>query len=134
VRSYIPVEAIHATNILVLFIGLTLMITAAFLIKGMRNAWWIAVVISFLSIPGHLIKALDYEEAIVASLVFVILLFTRKQYKLKNNPKYVNTGLAVAVITFIAVLIYGFIGFYFLEKKHFGIDFTWKESIIHSVR
>ncbi|HEU0064230.1 MAG TPA: lysylphosphatidylglycerol synthase domain-containing protein, partial [Flavisolibacter sp.] len=102
VRSYIPTEAIHATNVLVLFIGLTLMVTAAFLIKGMRNAWWIAIIISFLSIPGHLIKALDYEEAIVATVVFIILLFTKRLYKLKNHPRYVTTGLAVAVISFIA--------------------------------
>ena len=134
IRSYIPNEAIHATNVLVLFVGLTLMVTAAFLIKGMRNAWWIAVIISFISIPGHLLKALDYEEAIVASVVFVILLFTKRLYKLKNHPRYVSTGLAVAVISFIAVLIYGFIGFYFLEKRHFGIDFTWKQSIIHSMQ
>ncbi|HEV7620630.1 MAG TPA: phosphatidylglycerol lysyltransferase domain-containing protein, partial [Flavisolibacter sp.] len=134
VSSYIPVETIHATNVLVLFIGLTLMVTAAFLIKGMRNAWWIAITISFLSIPGHMIKALDYEEAIIAFLVFIILLFTRKQYKLKNHRRYVHTGLAVALISFIAVLLYGFVGFYFLEKRHFGIDFTWKQSIIHSMQ
>ncbi|MFL5787942.1 MAG: phosphatidylglycerol lysyltransferase domain-containing protein [Flavisolibacter sp.] len=134
VRSYIPAEAIHATNILVLFIGLTLMVTAAFLIKGMRNAWWIAIIVSFISIPGHLLKALDYEEAIVATAVFVILLFTKKLYKLKNHPRYVSTGIAVAIIAFVAVLIYGFIGFYFLEKRHFGIDFTWKQSIIHSMQ
>ena len=134
VRSFIPAEAIHATNILVLFIGLILMVTAAFLIKGMRNAWWIAITISFVSIPGHLIKALDYEEAIVAASVFIILLFTKKNYKLKNHPRHVNTGIIVAIISFIAVLIYGFVGFYFLEKRHFGIDFTWKQSIIHSIQ
>ncbi|GAC1425160.1 MAG: hypothetical protein NVS9B7_06210 [Flavisolibacter sp.] len=134
VRSYFATQTIHATNVLVLFIGLTLMVSAAFLIKGLRNAWWIALIISFLSIPGHMIKALDYEEAIVAFMVFTILLLTKKQYRLKNHSPYIHRGLAVALISFIAVLLYGFIGFYFLEKKHFGIDFTWKQSIIHSMQ
>jgi phosphatidylglycerol lysyltransferase len=134
VKSVIPATAIHATNILVLFIGLTLMVTAAFLIRGLRNAWWIALTISFVSIFGHLAKALDYEEAIIAAVVFSILICTRNYYKLKSNPKLMNNGLRVAVLSFMAVLIYGFVGFYFLEKKHFGIDFTWKESIIISIR
>ncbi|HWJ25843.1 MAG TPA: phosphatidylglycerol lysyltransferase domain-containing protein, partial [Flavisolibacter sp.] len=79
-------------------------------------------------------KAFDYEEAIIAAAVFIILLCTRNYYKMKSNPKLVNTGLRVAMLSFVALLIYGFVGFYFLEKKHFGVDFTWKESIIYSIR
>jgi phosphatidylglycerol lysyltransferase len=134
VRSFIPIEAIHVTNLFVLYIGLTLLVTAAFLIKGRRSAWWIALIISFLSIPGHLIKAWDYEEALLALLVFASLVFTRPQYRSKSNPAQVHTGLAVAILGFVAVLIYGFVGFYFLEKKHFGLDFSWQQSIINSVR
>lgn len=134
VRSFVPITAIHVSNLFVLFIGLTLLVTAAFLLKGRRSAWWIAVVVSFLSVPGHFIKALDYEEGIVAFFVFACLLFTKKQYRTKSNAAHVHTGVAVAVISFIAVLIYGFIGFYFLEKKHFGVDFSWQQSITNTVR
>lgn len=133
VRAFVPISAIHTTNILILFIGLTLMVTAAFLIKGMQNAWWIAAVISFLSVPGNLLKGLDYEEAIIAFVVFIILLFTKNQYKLRSYRKRVNTALTIAFISLIAVLIYGFVGFYFLEKKHFGIDFSWRQSILNSI-
>ena len=134
VRSFVPVAAIHATNLFVLFFGLTLLVTAAFLVKGRRSAWWLAVVISLLSVPGHLIKALDYEEAMIALVVFASLLFTKKQYRSKSNPAQLHTGIAVAMISFIAVLVYGFIGFYFLEKKHFGLDFSWQQSIVNAVR
>jgi phosphatidylglycerol lysyltransferase len=133
IRNMLPVTTIHATNMLVLFTGLMLLVTSAFLLKGMRNAWWMAVVITFLSIPGHLLKAFDYEEAIVAAIVFAILLATRKQYKLKTYTKQVYTGVTVTLISFGAVLIYGFIGFYFLEKRHFGIDFDWKTSFVYSI-
>ena len=134
VRSFVPVAAIHVTNLFVLFIGLTLLVTAAFLVKGRRSAWWLALIISLLSVPGHLIKALDYEEAIVALGVFASLLLTKKQYRSKSNPAQMHTGIAVAILSFIAVLIYGFIGFYFLEKKHFGLDFSWQQSIVNAVR
>ena len=134
VRFFVPVATIHATNLFVLFIGLTLLVTAAFLIKGRRTAWWIAVTISLLSVPGHLIKALDYEEALVAALVFVSLLITKNQYRSKSNPQGVQTAVVVALMCFIAVLVYGFIGFYFLEKRHFGQDFSWQQSIVNAVR
>jgi phosphatidylglycerol lysyltransferase len=134
VRDFIPADTIHTTNIFILFMGIGLMVTAAFLLKGLRNAWWIAIVISFISIFGHLIKALDYEEAFAAALVFTILLFTRDHYKLKSNPKLISTGIRVALLSFVAVLLIGFIGFYFLEHRHFGTDFTWRQSILYSVR
>ena len=38
------------------------------------------------------------------------------------------------VSTFLVVLIFGSIGFYYLDVKHFGIDFTWKQSIGYAIR
>lgn len=134
IRFFVPVAAIHVSNLFVLYVGIMLLVTAAFLIKGRRNAWWIAVIISFLSVPGHLIKALDYEEAFVALLVFTTLVFTKTQYRSKGSPSHVQTGAAVAILGFIAVLVYGFIGFYFLEQRHFGLNFSWQQSIINSIR
>jgi len=32
------------------------------------------------------------------------------------------------------VLIFGFIGFYFIDKRHFGIDFSWKQSLLFAGR
>ncbi|MCU7547718.1 phosphatidylglycerol lysyltransferase domain-containing protein [Chitinophagaceae bacterium LB-8] len=134
VRLLMPGEAIQATNLLVLFAGFVLIITAAFLVKGQRNAWRLALVISFISLTGHLIKAFDYEEALIAGTVFVILLFTQKHYRVKSNPKLIRMGIQMAVISLAVVLVYGFIGFYFLEKRHFGVDFTWQQSLINSIR
>jgi len=47
---------------MVLLIGMILLVTAAFLIQGQRNAWILALILSILSLFGHLFKALDYEE------------------------------------------------------------------------
>ena len=128
IKEFIPSPAIHATNLLVLFIGLVSMVCAAFLIKGSRTAWWLATAIAALSMVGHLAKALDYEKASVATAVLLLLLLTRNQYRRRSNPKLITTGIAVTLLSFVAVLIYGFVSFYFLEKRHFGFDFTWRQS------
>ncbi|HEX2848007.1 MAG TPA: phosphatidylglycerol lysyltransferase domain-containing protein [Chitinophagaceae bacterium] len=133
-REYIPLQTVHASNLLVLYIGLMLVVTAAFLLKGFRAAWTIAILLSFLSLLGHLGKALDYEEAIFAAVTLVILLATAKQYRRRASKKWLQIGFSTALFSLAAVLIAGFISFYFIDKKHFGIDFTWKQSLEHTFR
>jgi phosphatidylglycerol lysyltransferase len=131
-RAYIPGTSIHATNLLVVFLGLVLLVTATFLIRGLRSAWIVALSVSLLSVIGHIGKALDYEEASLALLTSVILLITSRQYRVKSNPQLVNIGVITALGTLFVVLVFGTIGFYFLNVRHFGIDFTWQQSIRHA--
>jgi phosphatidylglycerol lysyltransferase len=131
-RTFVPVGSIQASNFLVIIIGLTLIITAAFLIKGLRSAWLLAITLSVVSCFGHISKALDYEESLLSLLVFIVLMITRKQYRLKSNPKLMNIGIATSLATFLAVLVFGSIGFYYLDQNHFHQDFTWKQSIYYA--
>ncbi len=133
-RQYLPMDTIHASNLLVLLMGLLLVVTAAFLVRGLRNAWLIALIVSLLSGITHLTKALDWEEASIAFFIVVVLLATYKQYRLKNNPKLLNIGIITAVTVFLGVILFETIGFYFIDVKHFGIDFSWKQSIGYSIK
>ncbi|MEO8405093.1 MAG: flippase-like domain-containing protein, partial [Chitinophagaceae bacterium] len=133
-REYIPLSAVHASNILVLFIGLSLLVTSAFLLRGLRNAWLIALTLSVFSLVGHLTKALDYEEAVIAAVTMVVLILTASQYRIRSSNKWMQDGLKIAAISFAAVLLFGFISFYYIDKKHFAVDFTWKESLLHTFR
>jgi phosphatidylglycerol lysyltransferase len=133
-EDFIPLDAIAASNYFVFIAGLFLLLTAIFMLKGLRNAWWIALIMSAVSCIGHLTKAIDYEEAIFALIIFVILLFSRKEYLIKGNPKLHAIGIWSAVLSIIVVVIYGTIGFYFLDKKHFGIEFNLWQSIVSTIK
>ncbi len=133
-KEFLPAQAIHTSNYLVLTAGLLLLVTAAFLLKGLRTAWWFALVLSLISLVGHLTKAIDFEEAIIALLAIVILIGTRKEYYIKTNPKMRNVGLQTSILTALATLIYGIVGFYFLDKKHFNIDFNIFQSIGYTIQ
>jgi phosphatidylglycerol lysyltransferase len=128
-KEFLPVQVIHASNYLVMTTGLFLMVTAAFMLKGLRTAWFFALVLSTLSLIGHITNAIDYEEAIVALLVIVVLIATYKEYYVKSNPKLRNTGLRTSLLLTIAILVYGTVGFYYLDKKHFNIDFSLLQSL-----
>ena len=131
-KEFIPISSIQASNYLVILIGLTLIITARFLMKGLRSAWVLALVLSVVSCIGNITKALDYEEAIFSLIVIIILVATSKQYRLKSNPRLMNIGLATSVGMFAAVLLFGSIAFYYIDVRHFGINFTWKESFLNA--
>ena len=133
-REYIPLTAIHASNLLVLFTGLSLLVTSAFLFRGLRNAWIIAVAFSLISLIGHLTKALDYEEALLAALTLIVLTATARQYRIRSSIKWMQAGLKTAALSFAAVLIFGFISFYFIDVRHFGVDFTWQQSLLHTFK
>ena len=132
-HKYIPMEATTASHVLVLFIGISLLVTAAFLFRGLRNAWVIALTLSVFSLIGHLTKALDYEEAILAAVTVIILLMTASQYRIRSSNKWMQTGIKTALLSFLAVLLFGFISFYFIDVKHFGVDFSWRQSLRHTM-
>lgn len=133
-RFYLPLEAIHASKFMVLVLGLGLLVTSAYLIKGFRIAFWIAVVFSALSLFGHVFKALDYEEASVALLTLILLAMSYKQYRIKSNIRWVRIGFITFLVALVAICLFDVLSFYFIDKQHFGLDFTWRQSIYHTAR
>ncbi len=131
---FLPVEAIYVSNYLVMVAGLLLLVTAAFMLKGLRAAWWFALFLSIISVIGHLIKAIDFEEAIVALVIISILIATRKEYYVKNNPRLRLIGLQTSFLSVAVTILYGIIGFYFIDKKHFNIDFSFFQSVIYTLQ
>jgi phosphatidylglycerol lysyltransferase len=132
--NYLPVDAITASNYFVMVAGLFLLVTAAFMLKGLRFAWWMSILLSFLSLIGHLTKAIDYEEASVAFAIILILIATRKEYYIKGNRRLRFVGIQTSLFGMLAVLIYGLVGFYFLDKKHFNLDFNWYLSLKYTIQ
>lgn len=126
---FVPVESIRVSNQFVLLTGFILLITSAYLIRGQRNAWLLAMILSAVSLFGHMFKALDYEEALLAASVLIVLSLSAREYRLKSNPKLVQLGFVSVALVFVAVLIFGFVGFYFLDAKHFGFSFTTMQSL-----
>lgn len=133
-RQYLPLDAIHASNILVLFLGLALIVTSAYLIRGLRNAWIVAVVITIFSLVGHLTKDLEYEEAFLTFIVLVILIASASQYRLRSSTHFLRLGIKTSLLAFVAVIIFGFVSFYFIDARHFHNDFSWKQSLLHSLK
>ncbi|WP_183573582.1 phosphatidylglycerol lysyltransferase domain-containing protein [Mucilaginibacter sp. X5P1] len=131
-KSFLSADTISVSNYLVFIAGLLLIITSAFLFKGLKNAWRFAILLCVISLIGNLTKAIDYEEGIVAFFVLLVLWFTRKQYYVKHSLRLQTIGIETAILIFCGITVYGVTGFYFLDERHFGIDFHLIDSIKHT--
>jgi len=129
VRNLLPEDLIVISNTLVLFLGLVLVMLSIFLLQGSKRAWYAAILITAFSLFGHLFKAADFEEAILAFTAGATLWYTRSFYKLKPNPHFVSFNYLVLIYAAVAVLAYGVLGFYFIDKRHFGIDFHIDQAV-----
>lgn len=132
-QIYFPVSIIHYSKILTFITGILLLFTAAYMLKGYRRAWYVAVALSLFSIAGNLLKALDYEEAAFAFVVLLLLFYSRNEYRLGTKKFSFIRGFSVFLMLFVAVVIMNFLSFYFIDRRHFGIDFTWTQSIFYTL-
>ena len=133
-KDYLFVDFVSFSNSFVFITGLFLLVTAAFMLRGLRTAWWFAVGLSIISVFGHITKGIDYEEATIALLIIGSLIGTRKQYYVKTNPRLGTVGLRTALLSMAAVMLYGVVGFYFLDKRHFHIDFNIYQSFWYTLQ
>lgn len=117
------------SNWLVLVSGFILILISFFLFKGLRRAWYLALVLSAFSVIGHILKGVDFEEAILALASFLCLAYTRPFYKLKPDPYFTKVSIQVALYGLGAILLYGVIGFYFIDQKHFGASFELMSAV-----
>lgn len=132
-KGFIPFDVIEMSNTAVLVIGIILMFTAVTLIKGYKNSYYLALLLTILSLIGHLFKGIDYEEAILASITIAVLLYQRKTYYIKSEPlKYLKWENGVVFI--VSVLVYGVLGFYILDVRHFNVNFTLGESVVETAK
>lgn len=128
-RHLVQEDVIATSNTLVFVFGLLLVILSVFLLQGSRRAWLIGLCITGLSMVGHILKAGDYEEALLAFLAAGSLIYTRRQYKLRPHPKLTRISYQVMIYSVLALLAYGIVSFYFIDRRHFGTEFNLWTSV-----
>jgi phosphatidylglycerol lysyltransferase len=131
-RNYLFFDVVNFSNGFVLITGLFLLVTAAFMLRGLRTSWWFAIILSSFSVIAHVTKGVDILQAGIALFVVIMLFTTRKEYYVKTNPRLRSLGIQTALLSISAVMIYGTVGFYFLDKKHFQIDFNILQSFYYT--
>jgi phosphatidylglycerol lysyltransferase len=128
-REVFPLEFLHISRFLALFIGFVLIVSSINIYKRKKRAFQLVLILAVLSIIFHLTKGLDYAEAVFSFLLFLSLLATRKRFTVKSSIPALRQGVVLFLTAALVALSYGVFGFWLLDKRQFGVEFTFPESI-----
>jgi phosphatidylglycerol lysyltransferase len=128
-REIFPLVFVHLSRFVTLLIGFTLVILSINIYKRKKRAFHLALLLSILSIIFYLIKGLDYEESLLSFILIIILLLSRKTFTVESSIPSLGWGFIRLGVAFMAALVYGAVGFWILDTREFGINFTIGESI-----
>ena len=129
---YSPFGISHGGHLTSALAGFALLLLALSLWRRKRIGWILTVAILSISIPTHLIKGLDYEEAILAALILLFLVVTRRHFQARSDPPSVRAGLLAVLASLSFTLAYGVTGFYLLDR-HFKVSFGFWDAVRQTV-
>lgn len=128
-REIFPLEFLHLSRFLTLLIGFSLIISSVNIYKRKKRAFYIVLSLAGFSIVFHLAKGLDYEEALFSFLLLLGLIFARQHFTVRSRVPDLNESLLRLALALGSAVGYGVVGFWLLDRREFGIDFSWKDAI-----
>ena len=128
-RNLLPLEFQHFPRSIALLIGLALVVSAINIRKRRRRAFQIVLMLSLASFFIHLLNGPDYSQTAWSLLLAGLLLYMRGGFKVRSRQLEWRLIAARIVIAALAALCYGVVGFWLLDKREFGINFGWLDSL-----
>jgi len=132
-RDAFPLEFLHVSRFLSLTIGFALAVASLHILKRKKRALVLVMLLSGLSVVFHLTKGLDYEEAAGSLVLMAVLFLSRKMFTVRSHAPDLRSIFAGAGIAAAASLFYGTLGFWLLDKRDFGIDFSVADGIRRTI-
>ncbi|MEP7357466.1 MAG: flippase-like domain-containing protein, partial [Anaerolineales bacterium] len=115
---FVPLEVARGGHLAAALAGFALLVLAGALWRHKRAAWWLTLGALIVSAISHLVKGLDFEEAIPAALLAVWLWRMERHFQARSDPPSVVQGLRALVASLGFTLAYGVIGFYLLDRSY----------------
>jgi phosphatidylglycerol lysyltransferase len=112
--------------------GFALLLLAGKLKQRKRVAWLLTIVVLIISAVSHIIKGLDYEEAILALSLAAWLLTAYSHFHAHSDPPSVKQGLKIVFLALFFTLTYGVTGFYLLDR-HFSVNFGFWQAVQQTI-
>jgi phosphatidylglycerol lysyltransferase len=131
-EQYSPFTVTRGGHLTSALAGFALFLLSVSLWRRKQVGWLLTLIILILSIFVHLFKGLDYEEATLAALLAVLLIYLRPYFHARSDPPSIRQGVQVLVAAFAFTLAYGVIGFYLLDR-HFQVNFGFWDALRQTV-
>jgi phosphatidylglycerol lysyltransferase len=129
VREVFPLEFIRASRFITLVTGFALVVVSINIRKRKKRAWQAATIFAASSVVFHLTKGLDYEEASVSAILLILLWGARRTFTVRSSAPDWRSGLLRLALAGAVAAGYGVAGFWLLEPREFGLNFTISDAI-----
>ena len=130
--DYSPLAIRHGGHLASVLSGFALLLLARELWRRKRTAWLLTLGVLMLSMAAHLVKGLDYEEALLAAILAGFLWTQRAHFQALSDPPSIWQGVRVLAVALLFTLSYGSIGFYLLDR-HFSVKFNLQAAITQTI-
>jgi len=124
-----PMEFLHISRFVTLLIGFALIVSSLNIYRRKERALHGVLLLSCASVVFHLTRGLNYEDAILSLALVAMLIATRHEFRVRSAVPNIGAALLILVVATIVVLGYGIAGFWYMDRRDFGIDFTLADSI-----
>ena len=132
IRSLVPLEIRHGGHLTATLAGFALLLLARGLWRRKRIAWLLTLIILGISAASHLVKGLDYEEAILAAALALWLVVLRPHFHARSDPPSIWQGVQTLAAALVFTLAYGVAGFYLLDR-HFSVNFSLAAAVRQTI-
>jgi phosphatidylglycerol lysyltransferase len=129
-----PLEFSRLSRTLTILIGFALIISSFNIYKRKKRALAIVLALSSSSTIFHLTRELNYQEAMLSSALFLLLLFTRNTFTVKSSTPDFRSGLLRLLVSAVVAVSYGITGFWLLDERHFDMNFRIEDAVAATLR
>ncbi len=143
----VPFGLYHWSRALSTLFGFILIYLSFNLVQRKRMSFVLAIAGLSFSLLIHVLRARmeyfsdadfwsdSFSLGILPIVLNLVLLITyRKRFSVKSELRKIKTGLQFLAYSLLLALLYGTLGFFFLDKREFGVNFELSDSIIRTVR
>jgi len=127
IEKALPLQ-VHYGHLAAALAGVALVYLSRGLLERKRAAWWVALGALAFSVLSHVVKGLDFEEALIAAVLLVWLLGKRHVFHARSDMPSVRKGVRGLAASLTFTLAYGTAGFYLLDR-HFSVNFGLKAAM-----
>ncbi len=113
--------------------GFFLLLVATNLLRRKRMAWLLTVALLIVSIPTNLLKALDWEESLLAFVLLVQLIILRDVFTAESDQPSIAQGVKVLIGALLFTVAYGTTGFFLADMRHYRVNFSLPEALLQTL-
>lgn len=132
IETYTPLMVQRGGHLTAALAGFALMALSIGLWRRKRTAWVVTILVLTISAFSHIVKGLDYEEAILGLALALWMLTQRAHFYARSDPPSLRQGLWAVAASLGFTLLYGVTGFYLLDR-HFSVNFGLGAAIQQTI-